>query len=40
MRIILSGSIGWTKVRASMEREALKEALSVKTCREGQHGQP
>ena len=40
MRIVLSGSLGWTKVRASMEREALKDALLVKTHQEGQHGRP
>ena len=28
------------KVRASMERGELKEVLSVKTRREGQHGRP
>ena len=26
--------------RATMEREALKDALSVKTRQEGQHGRP
>ena len=38
MRIVLSRSLGRTKVRASMERGALKEVLSMKTPREGQHG--
>ena len=40
MSIVLSGSLGLMKVRASMERGALKEVLSVKTHREGQHRRP
>ena len=37
-RIIVSGSLGWTKVKASMERRTLEEVLSVKTRQGGQHG--
>ena len=38
MRAVLSGSLGQTKTKASMECGAFKEILLVKARQEGQHG--
>ena len=38
MRIVLFGSFGWTKARASVECGALEEVLPMKIYQEGQHG--